>query len=943
MTLRVALLALVSCWSLAPNAASAQASPPWQAFGSDMTPDPEVRFGTLPNGMRYAIRRNATPPGEASLRLRIDAGSLHEAQDQRGLAHFLEHMVLNGTTNVPEGEFVARLERHGLRFGPDTNARTEYGQTVYQLDLPETDDDTVDTSLFLLREVADEALLDAASINAERPVIQSEERTRATAQQRVLDDQLTFLLPGQLLPNRSPIGTREVIAGAARDRFLRFYHAYYRPERATLVAVGDFDVDAMERKIRERFSSWRGEGPAGRDPAGGAPRARQAETRILVEPGGPEQIVLNWVRPVRTGPATRATFQADVTDALAMRILNRRMERVAASATPPFIAAAGSRAPLADTADMTQLTAVFRPGEWQAALRGIEAEQRQIAEYGVTRAEVIREVDEVRATFLGAVTSAAGRPSADIAEELVLSFELRTPPTSARENLRLIDAVIDRLDVETISRAAREMFAGPPLIYVTVGAPLEGGEAAVLAAYHQARAVALNAPSTTQRAAPQWTYTAFGKPGDVVERRVVDPALNVTAVRFANGVRLTVKPTTFAPDQLIVSVRYGGGRLALPADRASPEWALGIGFPALGTGRLDYEDLQEALSGQAFSVNMVADDNAFQLIGATTDTDFDSQMQVMAAYVSDPGWRTQAWDRLRYLSGTIHDTLASTPGGVLTRDLNGLIHAGDRRFTMPTREELARGTLAEARAVLEPAFEGPIEVIVVGDVTVEEAIVQTASTFGAFPARAAAPARGQPARFPAPGAPPVRLFHGGRSDQALAYIAWPTTDFYSDPRRARALNILGEVYRLRLIQRVREEQGASYSPEADHYASETLPGYGVMAAQIEARPEAIDDFLRDAEEIAAALASNPISADELQRALRPRVERLQRELNGNNWWVANLAGIQTDRRVADSLIDLLDEYRSLTPEEVQRVAREYLRPATVYKIIVLPRGIAPAP
>src|SRR5688500_577599 len=139
-----------------PAPASAAATPRWPHQASDVPADEAVRFGVLPNGMRYALRRNATPPGAASLRLRIDAGSLYEAENQRGLAHFIEHMVLNGTTNVPEGEFVRRLERHGLRFGPDTNASTGFTQTVYKLDLPETDAETVDTALFLMREVVDE-------------------------------------------------------------------------------------------------------------------------------------------------------------------------------------------------------------------------------------------------------------------------------------------------------------------------------------------------------------------------------------------------------------------------------------------------------------------------------------------------------------------------------------------------------------------------------------------------------------------------------------------------------------------------------------------------------------------------------------------------------------------------------------------------------------------
>jgi zinc protease len=246
--------------------AKAAAPATWAHEASDLAPDPGVRFGVLANGMRYAIMKNATPAGEASLRLRIDAGSLMEREDQLGLAHFMEHMIFNGTKNVPEGEFVKRLERHGLAFGPDTNAYTSFDETVYMLELPETDAETIDTALFLMREAAGEALLEAEAVNRERGVVLSEERTRDTPGYRSLKAQYDFFMRGMLPPKRFPIGNTEVLKNAPRERFVEFYESYYRPENATFVAVGDFDVDMMEKEIRERFSNWRGEGAPGARP-----------------------------------------------------------------------------------------------------------------------------------------------------------------------------------------------------------------------------------------------------------------------------------------------------------------------------------------------------------------------------------------------------------------------------------------------------------------------------------------------------------------------------------------------------------------------------------------------------------------------------------------------------------------------------------------------------
>ena len=281
------------------------------------------------------------------------------------------------------------------------------------------------------------------------------------------------------------------------------------------------------------------------------------------------------------------------------------------------------------------------------------------------------------------------------------------------------------------------------------------------------------------------------------------------------------------------------------------------------------------------------------------------QMQVLAAYVTDPGWRPTGWDRLRALSGTIHDQLASTPGGVFGRDAGILLHGGDRRWATPTREQMAASSIADARAVLDRPLAARADR---GDHRRRHRrrrrrSAQTAATFGALPPRAAAPAPAARIRFPAGTAEPVRLTHRGRADQGLAFIAWPTAGFFDDPRQARTLSLLSSVFQLRLIQKIREEQGTTYSPQAAHNASEAFAGYGMFTGRIEARPEALAGFLRDAEAIAADLRDRPIEADELERARRRWSRAIQRQRNGNGWWLDNLERIQTEPRVAATIAE----------------------------------------
>jgi zinc protease len=258
-----------------------------------------------------------------------------------------------------------------------------------------------------------------------------------------------------------------------------------------------------------------------------------------------------------------------------------------------------------------------------------------------------------------------------------------------------------------------------------------------------------------------------------------------------------------------------------------------------------------------------------------------------------------------------------------------MLHGGDQRWAMPSAERMAATRITDLRALLEgPLEHGPLEVIVVGDIDVDTAIREVAATFGALPAREDVPPP-PPGRiaFPAPTAEPVRRTHNGRADQAMAVIAWPTRDYFADLRETRALDLLSDVFTLRLLQEIRERQGLSYAPQADHDASRTFAGYGMILGAIEAEPGALAADLRD----------RPIDADELQRARLPRLESIQRDRRGNRWWLGRLARIQQDPRVTTDIATEIADYQALTPADLQHAARDVLVPEKAWSMIVVPR------
>ena len=930
--------------SLAPAqvapAATAPAVPQASSLSAPgLTPDPAIRFGTLPNGMRYALRKNATPPGQASLRLRIGAGSMMETDERQGLAHYLEHMAFNGSKTTPEGEMVKTLERLGLAFGADTNASTSFDETTYRLDLPKTDNETVDASLRMLRDVAGELTITQDAVERERGVVLSEERARDTPSYRIFTDRFSFLLKDQLPPKRLPIGKVEVLRTASRDQLVGFYEAYYQPQRTILVAVGDFDLDAMEAKIVASFGGWQAAAPNGPDPDLGQVAKRGAEARVSVQAGAALSLQIAWVQPPDRSPDSAAKRGRALTENLGLSVMNRRLSTLSRAANPPFIAAGVSKGDQSDAAEVTTIAVTARPGEWRQALSAVDLERRRAIRFGVRQDELDREIEEYRSAFRAAAAGAATRRTPGVAADILGALSEDEVPTDPVQELALFESIIGGIQAPQASASLRAAFEGAgPLVFLATPTPIEGGDKALLDALDAAGKVEATAPAAPT--ANVWPYTVFGAGGGgkVAEQREVAD-LDTVFIRFENGVRLTVKPTKFRDDQILVGVRVGAGLTTIPADRQSPGWA-GSALLEGGLAKISSEDMERVLASKTYGAGFGVDDDAFAFSGRTRPEDLDVQMQVLAAYVTEPGWRPEAFDRITNYGATLHDQYEATSSGVLRRDLAGLLRNGDRRWTFPTREEIASAKLEDLKGAIAPALaRDPIEVVIVGDTTVEKAIAATAATFGALPPRPApaGPVIGSGVTFPAPVAAPVIRTHGGRADQAIAYMAWPTDDFFTDTRRSRATQVMVDILKLRLTAELREKQGATYSPSVGYAASQTWTDYGYLAVSMEAPPALMDGFFRDVAKIGADLRETPVTADELARAKTPRLDALERTKATNEYWLGQLTGAQADPRRLQATRSVTAQVEAVTAADVQAVAQRYLKDETAWKLVVRPK------
>lgn len=931
---------LLATITLAANfASSAYADAPfvsWPQTQSDLKAHSDVHFGMLANGMRFAIMRNATPPGQAAIRFRIGSGSLEENDNQQGLAHVLEHMAFKGSTHVAEGEMIRILQRKGLAFGPDTNAHTSYGETVYALDLPEADADTVSTGLMLLRETASELTLDAGALDRERGVILSEERLRDTPQYRASLGITNSLLAGQRATMRAPIGKADIISNAHVDLVRDYYRTNYRPDRATLMVVGDIDPVAMETEIRQRFGDWEAVGPAPTKPDLGTLVTKGQSTVVIVVAGGMTSIQIAWTRPYDVAPDTFAKRRAELIENLSLLVLNRRVSAIASKADAPFISAGVGSQDLLDSAHVVLLAANSEPDKWQAALAAIDQEQRRIQEFGVAQAEIDREIREYRLTLQAAAAGTATRTTTDIASALAESVDDNQVFTSPAEDLSLFETMTNGVTAAEVNQALQRAFSGNgPQVALQTAQPPRGGADTVRQVYDASNAIAVSAPSDAAHVA--WPYIHFGEPGPVIERRVIDD-LGLTMVRFSNGVRLTVKPTKLRANEVLVREDIGRGRLDLPHDRSAPIWA----SPAVvlsGVKAMDYQDIQEALTANIVSIDFSVGDSSFRFDGRTRTEDLATQLQLMTAYTSDPAYRPEAFKRVQqaYLSGL--DQYEATPGGVVSRDFAGLVHSGDPRWTFPDRAQLSAAKPDDFEALFRPMVSnGPIDVTIVGDVTADDAIRLTAETFGALPARLQTWSNNDrdDVRFPATTTKPVLQTHSGGPNNAAAAVGAPISDLLSDLPRSFTANIATQIFQNRLVDQFRIAEGASYALAGDADLSPEVPDYGYAYFYVETDPAKVARFYALVDEIANDLRSHDVSPDELARAREPITETLKHQQQGNEYWIEYLHRTQTDTRRLDRIRDNLSGYDKVTAEDIRAFATTYLSPEKFWKFEVLP-------
>ena len=911
---------------------------PWLYKGSDIPPDPNWLFGTLPNGVRYAVRRSGVPPQQVSVRVDIEAGSLNEREEERGFAHFMEHLSFRGSRYIADGEAIKTWQRLGATFGSDTNANTTLTQTVYKLDLPSATRSGLDESVKILSGMMMAPEISAKGVETERRTVLAEARERLGAGMRIGDATTAHFFAGQPLANRPPIGTTETLNAATPQALRAFHDRWYRPERAVIVISGDGDPVVFEDLVIKYFSDWKGVGLSLPDPDFGHPVEGKPVAKAITEAGAPLVVSMAWLRPWVQKNDTIVYNQGRLLDLVALRLINRRLEE-RARAGGSFLQAQVDQDDVARSVDGTFVQIAPLGNDWQAALRDVRAVIADALANPSSQADIDREAGEFFASLQVGVETQRAEAAAKQADDLIEAVNIRETVATAQVALDVFGGIKDGITPEKILVSTRKLFAGiGPRALLTSPVPLEKAEAEL--------AQAIMTPVTAIASASGGAPVSFaqlpspGKPGKIKKRSPLPvPQIEVEQVTFENGVTLIVSPNPSEQGKVYVNVRFGDGMKALPANRQSPAWAAPAALVAGGIGPFDQNALDRLTSGRKINMAFDITDDAFQFRAQTRASDLVDQLRLMAAAISLPRWDPAPVLRARNSFLTGYDTLDSSPGSVLGRDLGGLLRGGDARWSTPTRAEVEGLTPQGFRAFWEPLIKtGPIEVMVFGDMSADDAIAATAASFGALKKRTTRRISIEQAspKGVAPTQTPLVRTHTGPKEQAAAVLAWPLGGGPEGVYEARKLDLLASIFNDRMFAQLREEEGASYSPSVDSSWPLGLKSGGNFVVTSQLKPEGFDRFFAISKGIAADLAAKPVTADELARVINPLHESITRASSGNMFWLGQLTGASRDPRRITALQSLVTDFLKITPAELQGTARKWLVPEKAFQFEVKP-------
>ena len=785
-------------------------------------PDPAVVIGELDNGLRYLIRNNDNPGRRVEMRLVVDAGSALEDDDQIGGAHFLEHMLFNGTEQFPENELVAVLRSFGAAFGADINAYTSFDETVYQLTMPTEDDDVVETGLDVLSQWLSAATIDQAQVEAERGVVLDEWRgSEASSDGRIFDGLEELLLTGSPYEGRDPIGNETAIATMDAEPLRAFYDDWYRPDNAAVIVVGDIDPGEIERGLVARFGSLVARGSSPERP------------ELIVEPAGEPRVVIVADPDVAEGfaqvtlptapksdLAAEADLQASVLDALAFDIIATRLGNDALRGDAPFDDARVDSSGFVRGLDAPEIVVSADGDALEASTQAVFDEYERVRRFGFTPAEVARAVSSIRAGVDSFYEGRDSRQDADFADEYVRHVLVDEPIPTAEVNYDVLNVILDRATPETVAYGFVNRLASSAAHVMVVVPETEAGDLPDEDAW-VAQALGLRDRDLEPR------EEEAGVDGELMV--APDPVEEVSSVRladgsavsfvapqlltFANGVTVSLNTTDIVEGQVAFEARSPGGLDVLDDADIPAADAAGDVVAASGVATYDSVALDAFLADRDVVLQLGVDAFTEGMFGSSATSDLETLFQLIHLFMTQPRVDPVALDQ--YVDDEIPFAADPSiePGYA---EFKTLLEAryDDPAFLLPTVESLNSVTVDDVDRVFRDRFGDASDFAFAfsGDLDPDEVTELARRYLATLPStgRAEVVDYVEP---PPPAGIVAEQTNAGEGERASVSFLF-TAPAAPDRRDDVAALVVQEVVTNRLTDTIREELGDSYSPFA---------------------------------------------------------------------------------------------------------------------------------
>jgi zinc protease len=950
-TLLLALFAVLALSPLAARPASriaaqdvVQAAPAVQApqadkYALDQTipVDPRITVGKLANGFRYWIRENHEPKNRAELRLVVKAGSVLEDDDQRGLAHVVEHLCFNGTTHFPQQKLVDFMESIGMRFGSDLNAFTSFDSTIFLLQIPTDSVPIMDNAFLILEDWAHNVTFEPKAIDKERGIIVEELRLGQGADERIRDKQIPVLLKGSRYAERLPDGKKEVIESFAYDTLRRFYRTWYRPDLMAVVAVGDFDKAAVEEQIKKHFGPL--VTPAGAKPLPSYPVPDQDGTLFAIAPDkeASQSLVSVYHKLPAADQSTVGSYRQMLVERLFNDMLNDRLAEIAQKPDPPFLGAVSSRGRFVGSKDVYVLSALVGDGGIPRGLRALYTEGERVARFGFTETELARRKASALRYFERAVVEKDTADSNSYAEEFTRAFLQGEPTPGIQYEYDMHQHFLPTITLDEVNALAREWMTDRNRV-VTASLPEKPGvhvptEAELRAVLDQVKSEPLTAYQDTVTDAP--LIPVEPQPGTIVARREI-PGIGATEWTLSNGAKVVLKPTTFKEDEILIRATSPGGVSLADEGNLIPANTADQVIPAGGLGAFSSVDLEKKMAGKEVTIRPMIQELEEGLSGSASAKDAESLFELVYLTFTAPRPDPVVFDVLKSQIKTYLENRTKSPETVFSDTLRTTLQRDQPRFRPMTVDEIPRMDLEKSLAFYRDRFADASDFtfVLVGNLDpakIEPLVTRYLASLPSLHRKET----WRNWRVPPPEGVVKKVVEKGVEAKSLTAIVF-SGPFRDDPGDRINIRAAASILETRLRKLLREKLSGTYDVSV-------RPSYGRIPTE---------EF-----RMSIDLGTDPARMDEMSRAIFSEIKRLQKKgptvkevdedrlaesrdyetaSRENEWWLNRLTESYRTGTDPAAIVRFPESLKLLTPKSVKAAAKTFLNTKRYVQVTLYP-------